>query len=123
MEKHSFIQLIDKYISGTASESERQLVEEYLKRMEAEGDTSLSEVEEPRLKQAMWQQIQQRTGKRPAKVIQGSWYKAKIVRLTAAVAAACAIIMVFIWRPWESSLGDGNFQTVTVAQGNPIQKV
>jgi ferric-dicitrate binding protein FerR (iron transport regulator) len=98
-------------------------VEEYLKRMEAKGETSMNEEEEQRLKQTMWLQIQQRTGKRPAKVVQGSWYQTKVVRLSAAVAAACAIIMIFIWRPWENSLGDGNFQTVTVAQGSPIEKV
>ncbi|MBD0288591.1 MAG: FecR family protein [Flavisolibacter sp.] len=123
MEKQRFIELIDKYLSGTATEAEQRLVEEYLNRMEAKDGTQLSQEQEEHLKEAMWQHIQLQTTQQPAKVVQMAWYKRKIVRLTAAVAAACVLIILFIWRPWESSFENGNFQIITVAQGEPIRKV
>ncbi|MBD0298271.1 MAG: FecR domain-containing protein, partial [Flavisolibacter sp.] len=123
MEKQRFIELIDKYLSGTATEAEQRLVEEYLNRMEAKDGTQLSQEQEEHLKEAMWQHIQLQTTQQPAKVVQMAWYKRKIVRLTAAVAAACVLIILFIWRPWESSFENRNFQIITVAQGEPIRKV
>lgn len=123
MEKHSFIQLVEKYLSGSANESERQLVEEYLRKMEANGTTPINEKEEQQFKQAIWLKVTERTVGQQAKVVQGSWFQGKIVRLSAAAAAACAIIILLVWKPWVGSYDNGNLQTLAVAQGMPIQKI
>lgn len=122
MEKHNFIPLIEKYLDGTATEPERQLVEEYLEKLELKGNTLVNSEHEQKVKEAMWRNIRQHTGKQKAKVIQVSWYRSKMVRLAAAVAAACVIFIVLVWKPWQKMTED-NWQTISVASGSPIQKV
>ncbi len=85
-----FLQLIDKYLLGTATKSEKQLLEVYLTRLEANNSIALSENKEEALKQAMWQQIQtQTTHQQEVPLVQVRWYKRKVVRFT--VMAACIV--------------------------------
>ncbi|MBD0366648.1 MAG: FecR family protein [Flavisolibacter sp.] len=115
MEKQHFIQLIDKYLSGTATDAEQRLVEEYMRRLEAKDNISLDPEQEQQLKEVMWQQIQQQTTQQPGKVVQISWYKSKIVRLTAAVAAAI-VLVILIGTLFTNEKPDE--QSVDVQNGN-----
>jgi ferric-dicitrate binding protein FerR (iron transport regulator) len=123
MKKQQFIQLIDKYVSGSATESEKALVEEYLKRMEAEGETELTDEQEQRQKGAMWLQIQQQTTKKSAKIIRPKWYQARLIKLSVAAVAACAVLVFFILRPGQDSFSSDNMKTIAVAEGEAIKKV
>ncbi|MDQ3842657.1 MAG: hypothetical protein M3342_01385, partial [Bacteroidota bacterium] len=114
MEKQHFLQVIDKYLSGTATDAEQRLVEEYMRRLEAKDNTHLDAKQEQQLKEAMWQQIQQQTTAQPA-VVQMSWYKTKIVRLTAAVAAAI-VLVILIGTLFTNEKPDE--QSVAVQNGN-----
>jgi len=91
MVKESFIELIEKYLSGSATDSEQHLVEEYVMKLEAKGSTLFDNEQEQRLKEAIWQQIQLKTIKRTAEVVEMKWYKRKAVR---SIAVAASIILV-----------------------------
>jgi len=121
MDKASFIQLIDKYMAGTASEAEGRLVEVYLEKMEANNHTQMAGNDEQELRETLWSGVRQKTNIGEAKLVSLAWYKQKAVRLTAVLAAACAIFF-FIWLPRDTSTGDDGVQTITVAQGEPIRK-
>lgn len=123
MEKHSFIQLIDKYLLGSASKTERQLVDEYLRKMEDTGGVSMESEQEEGLKRATWEQLQQKIRKQPALIIQAEWHWKQIARLTGTVAAACILVTFSVWKLWERTSYPGDFQTVKLAAGRPIQKI
>ncbi|MCW3110801.1 MAG: FecR family protein [Segetibacter sp.] len=92
MVKERFIELIDKYLSGTANHIEQQLVEEYLARLEENDNTTpVKEQDDQKLKEEMWQQIQLQTKPATAQVVQMPWYKRKGVR---SIAVAASVIMV-----------------------------
>lgn len=91
MIKERFIELVDKYLSGTASANERQLVEEYLTRLGMNDYAIPGEDQEQKLKETMWQQIQLQTKQQAAQVVQMSWYKRKAFR---SVAVAASVILV-----------------------------
>ena len=57
MEKKKFLSLIDKYLNGTATAAEQQLIEEYYKRLDAKGKTLLNPDQENALKQLMLHNI------------------------------------------------------------------
>jgi transmembrane sensor len=92
MVKERFIALIDRYLSGTVTESEQQLVEEYLKRMEAGDDAMVPG--EAYIKEAMWQQIQAQKTAGPAPVVPVAWYKRRGVRLMAVAACIAGLLGV-----------------------------
>lgn len=107
MIKERFIELIDKYLSGTATDSERQLVEEYLIRLEANDGIVSDSKQEQMLKEAMWRQIQQQTNRGSAQVVQISWYKRKGFRLIAVAASFILLIglgVFLITRPDKQSI-------------------
>ena len=81
MDKQSFFSLLDKYQDGTASASEKVLIEAYYHRLEKAGITELSAEEEAALKEAMYKQITASMGKPEATVIS---IKRKNYRLAAA---------------------------------------
>jgi transmembrane sensor len=58
MEKQTFLQLIDKYIDGTASHAEQTLLEEYYKRLNQKASFELDEEKEQALRQVMLKNIQ-----------------------------------------------------------------
>ena len=82
MEKRLFIQLVEKYLSGKASEAEKELLEEYYHRLKARGEAGLSPRQEADLKELMLQNIL-RTVKPPAKMIPA--YRRRWFRKAAAV--------------------------------------
>lgn len=61
MEKKKFLSLIDKYLNGTATTAEQQLIEEYYKRLDAKGKTLLNKEQENALKQLMLHNILKHT--------------------------------------------------------------
>ncbi|MBO9154457.1 FecR domain-containing protein [Chitinophaga sp. GCM10012297] len=63
MDKKNFLELLDRYLKGTASAAERQLVEDYYRRLGEKGDVELPAGEENALEQKMLQQI--RRGMKP----------------------------------------------------------
>jgi len=91
MLKERFIELIDKYLSGKATDSEQQLVEEYVTRLEVNNNTTLDNGQEQNLKEAIWQQIQLQTTQQTAQVVQIAWYRRKWVR---SIAVAASLILV-----------------------------
>jgi ferric-dicitrate binding protein FerR (iron transport regulator) len=58
MERQTFLQLVDKYLDGTASHAEQTLLEEYYKRLNQKSSLELNEEEEQALQQAMLKNIQ-----------------------------------------------------------------
>lgn len=58
MERQTFLQLIDKYLDGTASIAEQHLLEEYYKRLNKKSALDLNEEEEQALREAMLKNIQ-----------------------------------------------------------------
>ena len=58
MERQTFLQLIDKYLDGTASVAEQHLLEEYYKRLNKKSSLDLNEEEELALREAMLKNIQ-----------------------------------------------------------------
>ena len=96
MIKERFIELIDKYISGKASDTEQHLVEEYVKRLDANENVTLDNLQEQQIKEAMWQQIQLKTTQRTTAVVQMRWYQRRM--LSIAVAASITLLIGFgIW--------------------------
>ncbi|MGV3510275.1 MAG: FecR family protein [Sphingobacteriaceae bacterium] len=61
MEKKKFLSLIDKYLNGTATAAEQQLIEEYYKRLDVKGKTLLNPDQENALKQLMLHNILMQT--------------------------------------------------------------
>jgi ferric-dicitrate binding protein FerR (iron transport regulator) len=83
MEKQTFLQLLDKYIDGTASHAEQTLLEEYYKRLNQKASFDLNEEEEQALREGMLKNIQFRIHKKehiiPKSPLQKShalWYAA-----------------------------------------------
>ena len=58
MERHTFLQLVDKYLDGTASHAEQSLLEEYYKRLNEKSSLKLNEEEEQALQQTMLKNMQ-----------------------------------------------------------------
>ena len=58
MERQTFLQLVDKYLVGTASHAEQALLEEYYKRLINKSSLDLNEKEEQTLQEAMLKNIQ-----------------------------------------------------------------
>jgi len=90
MIKEHFIQLVDKYLTGTATDAERRLMEEYMTRLESQ-DAPFPDVEnERRLKEIIWKNVQTETGiETPIIVL--PWYKRKIVQRIAVAALFIAL--------------------------------
>lgn len=57
MERHSFVQLLDKYLNGNASEEEARLLKEYYKRLDERSNEDLSAEEEDILYRKMLENI------------------------------------------------------------------
>ncbi|MEO6547993.1 MAG: FecR family protein [Ferruginibacter sp.] len=86
-----FIELIDRYLLGTATDGEQRLVNEYLSKLEADQNALLTDEQQNKIKEVMWLQIQsQCSDKQNAKVVQIAWYRRKLFR-TIAVAASVII--------------------------------
>jgi ferric-dicitrate binding protein FerR (iron transport regulator) len=90
MIKKGFLPLIDRYLLGTATESEQLLVEEYLQRLEADGNATATMVQED-VKEAMWQHIQAQTIQE-VPIIQIAWYKRKLARRLAIAASVICLL-------------------------------
>lgn len=73
MSPTAFHSLLDKYLSGSASPAERQLLEAYYEALQNETPFELSEDEKEKLKAAMWQNIQPASGKSSA-IVTRSWF-------------------------------------------------
>lgn len=89
MIKERFIALVERYLSGTATDTDQQLIKEYMARLEANENTPVDTRQEQKIKEAMWQQIQGRTTLQ-SEVVQIHWYQNKIVRL---IGVAASIIL------------------------------
>lgn len=122
MNKDSFIALMDKYLTGTAGETEKQLVEEYLRRLEKANVSHLSPEEEGAVQKIIWARIEERSGLQKATVVKMPATRPKILRWTVAAAAACALLLIW-WRPWQTAVGGNDLLTATVTAGGPVQKV
>jgi hypothetical protein len=57
MERKVFLQLLDKYLNGTATPQEKRLLEEYYRRLDKGSKLDLTEAEEKALQQAMLKNI------------------------------------------------------------------
>lgn len=90
MIKEHFIQLVDKFLTGTATDAERRLMEEYMTRLESQ-DTTFPDVENERnLKETIWKNVQSETGiETPIVVL--PWYKIKIAQRIAVAALFIAL--------------------------------
>jgi transmembrane sensor len=91
MVKERFIEIVDKYLSGSATDDEKQLVEEYLTRLEINETNGLNSTNERKLKEEIWQQVELQTEQQPSLVVQLPWYKRKAF---SSVAVAASIILV-----------------------------
>jgi|GEM_PF-5786714 len=91
MKEPPFIKLIDKYLSDTATESEKQLVHEYMYRLEIMGATDVDS-EEERLQATMWNHIKNSVVDRAPTTAQMHWYKSRIFRHTA-IAASILVLL------------------------------
>jgi transmembrane sensor len=91
MVKERFIEIVDKYLSGSATDSEKQLVEEYLTRLEINEANDVKRANEQKLKEEIWQQVELKTRQQRAEPGQLRWYKTKAMR---SVAVAATIILV-----------------------------
>jgi len=119
MNKKRFIQLIDKFLLGKASEGEQQLVVEYLDRLEAAGETVLDSAAEQHLQETMWRHIQLQTTQTEIAIVGKPWYKKPIVRL-AALAASLAMLVglatfLFNDHPSKQSVVQGTKKTDTIS--------
>lgn len=92
MEKNNFILLIEKYIKGSASREEKQLLEAYYERMDDKGQTELTREQEDSLKFEMMQNIQKEIRHIPD-IEPARNYKAR--KSWHMVAAAATLILVF----------------------------
>lgn len=88
MKRHNFIQLLDKYLNGDASEEEAHLLKEYYRRLDEKSNENLSEEEEQILYRKMLENIyeeihgEQHIKRRPpVKRIRIFWYAAASVVL------------------------------------------
>lgn len=115
MRKENFTILVDKYLAGSASESERALLEAYLQKMESAGQTSFPEQEETLIHEQMWNKITVVTTQR-------SKPKKRILSIISIAAAACILAFVVITKPWRK-YDTPDLITVNVAQGKPIKKL
>lgn len=87
MDRQTFLQLVDKYLNGTATTVERGLLEEYYKRLNERSDFELSAEEEEKLHQAILKNIR-------LKLTEGDDPQpAKVRRLFRRYAAAAAILV------------------------------
>ncbi|MDI3321250.1 FecR family protein [Pinibacter soli] len=116
MIKEHFIQLVDKYLTGTATDAERRLMEEYMTRLEST-DTVFPDIEnEQRLKEIIWNNVQAETGiETPVIVL--PWYKRKIVQRVAVAALLIALAGIGI----KFLTGNNNDSKPTVAQKDNIR--
>jgi transmembrane sensor len=92
MEKNHFLLLIEKYIIGSASLEEKQLVEAYYERMENKGQTELTKEQEDSIKFEMMQHIQKEIQHIPDLEPAIIHHARKRWHM---VAAAAAVILVF----------------------------
>lgn len=90
MIKEHFIQLVDKYLTGTATDAERRLMEEYITRLESQDSAFPDAENDRRLKEIIWKNVQVETGiETPVVVL--PWYKRKIVQRIAVAALFIAL--------------------------------
>lgn len=90
MIKEHFIQLVDKYLTGTATDAERRLMEEYMTKLES-ADTVFADMEnEQKVKEIIWKNVQAGAGIETP-VISIPWYKRKIVQRVAVAALLIAL--------------------------------
>lgn len=86
MDKKNFLELLDKYLNGTATAAEKQLVEDYYQRLSQQGEVQLPAEEENALEQKMMQHI--RRGMQPAPV-----KPLKTLRWVAGIAASLLLLL------------------------------
>jgi transmembrane sensor len=89
MDKQAFLRMLDKYQDGTASPTEKTLIEEYYRRLEMAGTTELSAEEEIALRQAMYKNITAGMVERETPVV-------SIRRKNYSLAAAAALLLFAI---------------------------
>lgn len=91
MEKQTFLQLIDKYIDGTASHAEQTLLEEYYKRLNQKASFELDEEKEQALRQVMLKNIQVRIKANETVISENPQHKSRSLWY-----AAVASILLFL---------------------------
>lgn len=118
--KKSFIQLIDKYLLGTATESETQLVETYMNRLEANDNAVRFSGGEEALKQDMWQHIQAQTTQQENFPIKKIWYQTNAFRITAIAASIVGLIGFAIFFFTNSTVPQQIDQNTTKVEMAPL---
>ena len=105
MKKSQFIHLIDKYLEGNATETEKQLVEECLKKLEQGEESPLDAEQEQDLKDGMWQKIQENTIQHPVPMVSMPWFKRTPFRLVA-VAASVLLVVSLVMKLFTNQAPD-----------------
>ena len=93
MDKITFFSLLDKYLDGRCNTTEVKLLEEYYRRLEADGLTSLSADEEQVVKQKMYRVIEERMHESPVRRL-WNWRQ---VAVAASILIAVGIGSYFIF--------------------------
>lgn len=111
-DKYTFLKLIDKYLSGTASRTEQLLVEEYYDRMskEDEGISNLSSETEAALKESIHQNILKGIRQPDAMRRMRLWHTS-FFRASAAILIATITVSLYLFFP----IGNG--------KNNLVQKI
>jgi hypothetical protein len=120
MEKQRFQSLVDKYTSGSATEGEKRLVEEYLSRLEGEGSTLLNADHEQMLRDDMWLLINEKTIQQPPKIVHVEWRKTRVIRAALAIAAS-VIMVIALNSSWFSR--DNGKEHVATSKTKPTEKL
>ena len=89
MEQKAFLEMVDRYLSGKASQQEQNLLEEYYSRMEAGNSNDIDTADEAILGHDMYQQIRSRIGAGEVPVV-----KMKTRRILRMVAVAAAVVIL-----------------------------
>lgn len=88
MDKKNFLELLDRYLKGTASAAERQLVEDYYQRLSDQADVQLPPAGKDALEEKMFAQIRQGMKAQPVSRIKPM----RALRWIAGVAAALLLL-------------------------------
>lgn len=114
MDKKTFLELIGRYLNGTAAPSERRLIEEYYQRLEAEDRTPLTAEQEQALKQLLLQNI--RKGMRKPVLKLPSRHK-RISYWVYGAAASLFIVLATGLFFWQNNAGE---QTISAVKDQPL---
>lgn len=101
MESRNFLQLLDKYLNGTASREEVRLLEEYYRRLDENSEKGLSEEEEEGLYGEMLKNIRKEIHKVPPLNRRSPVKRMRIIGYAAAFIAAVVLLsagIIFLGR-------------------------